>query len=160
MSNDNSADNDAIEFMIIDDDDVSIMAIRRAMKKLGLNNPVTVARDGLEALEMLEADVAKASGEATLQPRIVTLDLKMPCMGGLEFLERVRSDPRFRRLVIFVLSTSDAPKDIEAAYEQNIAGYIIKDQAVSTVREALALLRDYTEQVTLPPLDNKPDKDD
>jgi CheY-like chemotaxis protein len=136
-----------VEFMIVDDDDVSVMAIQRSMKQLKLVNPVRIAKNGVEALEILNNAIG---ADKKLPPFIITLDLSMPKMGGLEFLERIRDDSVFNKLIIFVLTTSDAPTDIASAYEKNIAGYIIKEDATNTFRDALAMLNDYAQLVVLP----------
>lgn len=137
----------AVEFMIVDDDEVSVMAIQRSMKQLNLINPVLIAKNGVVALELLRSSIGP---DEKLPPFIITLDLSMPKMGGLEFLEQIRNDPIFNKLVIFVLTTSDAPADIASAYEKNIAGYIIKDNPTETFRDALSMLRDYAQLVVLP----------
>lgn len=136
---------DRVTFLVVDDDDVAIMGMQRAIRKLDLANPVEIARDGEEALERLRGIEGQVS-----RPYIVTLDLNMPRMGGLEFLEEVRKDEALQDAVIFVVTTSDAPTDIAAAYSQNIAGYIIKDNAYETLKSALDLLRAYTNLVRLP----------
>ncbi len=136
---------DRVTFLVVDDDDVAIMGMQRAIRKLDLVNPVEIARDGEEALAKLRGLNGSIS-----RPYIVTLDLNMPRMGGLEFLEEVRKDISLQDAVIFVVTTSDAPTDIAAAYSQNIAGYIIKDNAYETLKSALDLLRTYTSLVRLP----------
>ncbi len=136
-----------INFLLVDDDVVSIMAIKRALKKLKILNPVTVAHDGEEALEILRGACGREGLEA---PYLVTLDINMPRMDGLEFLEQIRKDDHLRRAVVFVLSTSDAPKDIDAAYAQNIAGYIVKDDLGDSFSKALDMLDTYSKVVELP----------
>lgn len=136
-----------VRFMIVDDDEVSVMAIKRAMLTLNLANPVVIARNGIEALELLNNSVET---EGKLLPYIVTLDLNMPRMNGLEFLEAIREHPALKKLLVFVLTTSDAPTDISAAYEKNIAGYIIKDNVAETLREALSMLKEYSQLVVIP----------
>ena len=140
-----SSDGDRVTFLIVDDDDVAIMSMQRALRKLELSNPIEIARDGEEALGKLRG----AEGQVS-RPFIVTLALNMPRMGGLEFLEEVRRDASLHDAVIFVVTTSDAPTDIAAAYSRNIAGYIIKDNAYETLKAALDLLRTYTNLVRLP----------
>lgn len=135
---------DRVTFLIVDDD-VAIMGMQRAIRKLDLSNPAEIARDGEEALAKL-----RSVDELVSRPYIVTLDLNMPRMGGLEFLEEIRKDTKLQDAVIFVVTTSDAPTDIAAAYSQNIAGYIVKDNAYETLKSALDLLRTYTNLVRLP----------
>lgn len=139
-------DHEDITFLAVDDDEVSIMAIKRAVKRLKIVNPVEVAYDGKEAL-----DILRANGTDGVRKRyIVTLDLNMPRMTGLELLEEVRKDKELQKQIIFVLSTSDAPTDITAAYEKNIAGYIVKENAYESMKSALEMLGAYMKIVQLP----------
>ncbi|WGI23076.1 response regulator [Amylibacter sp. IMCC11727] len=137
----------AVKFLIIDDDMVSVMAVKRAIKKLKIVNPIAVAKDGLEGLEILRGE----QGEREfLPPFLVILDLNMPRMNGFEFLEEVRKDSRLHRAVIFVLSTSDAPTDVAAAYSNNIAGYIVKDDLGDSFVKALDMIDAFSKVVELP----------
>ena len=136
-----------VKILIVDDDQVSIMAIKRALKKLKILNPLTVARDGQEALDILRGSFGK---DQLLPPFLVTLDLNMPRMNGFEFLEEIRNDPALHRAVIFVLSTSDAPTDIANAYDSNIAGYIVKDDLGDSFVRALDMIDSYTKIVEMP----------
>ena len=136
-----------VKFMIVDDDAVSVMAIKRAIKKLKIVNPVVVAKDGQEALDMLRGD---CDNERLLPPYLITLDLNMPRMDGFEFLEEVRRDKDLHRAIIFVLSTSDTPKDIASAYDSNIAGYIVKDDLGHSFLKALDMIDTFTKVVEIP----------
>lgn len=139
-------DGERVTFLVVDDDDVAIMGMKRAIKKLELTNPIEIARNGEEALERL-----RQAGDGSIgRPYIVTLDLKMPRMGGLQFLEEVRRDRTLQDAIIFVVTTSDAPDDITKAYARNIAGYIVKDDAFATLKSALELLRNYSHVVQFP----------
>lgn len=142
-------DADRVTFLVVDDDDVAVMAMRRAIRKLGLSNPVEVATDGEDALARLRLGVER--------PFIVTLDLNMPRMNGMEFLAEVRRDPELQDTVIFVVTTSDAPKDVTSAYARNIAGYIVKEDTFETLKRALSMLREYTEVVRLPTTAGRPE---
>lgn len=136
-----------VSFLIVDDDVVSVMSMQRMFKKLRLLNPVHVAGDGLEALEVLRK---KNTPGALQSPFIVVLDLNMPRMTGLEFLKELRDDPSLLDTTVFVMSTSDSPRDIEEAYRAHVAGYILKDGSPDSFREALELLGTYSEIVRLP----------
>ena len=136
-----------VKFLIVDDDMVSVMAMKRALKKLKIVNPVQVAKDGQQALEILRGE---KNGAEFTPPFLVTLDLNMPRMNGFEFLEEIRKDSSLQRAVIFVLSTSDAPRDVAAAYANNIAGYIIKDNLGDSFVKALDMIDAYSKIVELP----------
>lgn len=136
-----------VHFLVVDDDEICVMAIKRAMKKLDIANPMSSANNGVQALEILRASPDKGSS----MPRyVLLLDLSMPKMGGLELLDNLRADPVLKKLVVFVLTTSDAPTDIAAAYEKNIAGYIVKDNLSETISKALTMLNGYSKLVVLP----------
>lgn len=137
----------AAKFLIVDDDKVSVMAMQRAMRKLKIVNDTEVCHDGQEALEFLRAEVA---AQGRLPPYIVTLDLNMPRMGGLEFLEAVRADTALERVVVFVFTTSDMPTDVQSAYRKNVAGYIVKENPSETFANALDMLNTYARIVELP----------
>jgi len=132
---------DRVTFLIVDDDEVSVMAVRRALQRLQVENPVAVARDGVEALEVMEN---------LPRPYIILLDINMPRMNGHEFLAAIRDNPDHRTHVVFVLTTSDAPQDIMHAYERQIAGYIVKENAFRSIGAAVKMLDDYIETVRLP----------
>ena len=100
------ADYEDVHILIVDDDDISIRAIRRALTKMKLVNPVRVATDGIQGLEILRGE---AGEKKLLPPFVVLLDINMPRMNGHEFLAEVRDDPKLRRAIIFVLTPDATP---------------------------------------------------
>lgn len=137
----------AATFLIVDDDQVSVFALQRMMKRLKLVNPVVTAADGIEALKILRGSDSNRPLEG---PYIVILDLNMPRMNGHEFMAELRGDPRLRKSVVFVSSSSNATADIDAAYSQNVAGYLVKDGTAEGFRSSLKMIDDYAELVVLP----------
>ena len=110
-------------------------------------NPIALARNGIEALEMLHGENDHAKLEA---PLLILLDLNMPRMGGIEFLEELRADPELRRTLVFVMTTSAAEEDREHAYEYNIAGYVVKGRPGQTFLQSIAALESYWRMIELP----------
>ena len=136
-----------VSFLLVDDDIVSVMSMKRTIKKLRFLNPVVVASDGLEALQILR----QTDTDSQLhQPYIVILDLNMPRMSGHAFMREIRNDPELADTIVFIMSTSDSPQDIAEAYRANVAGYILKDGKPNTFRDALEMLGTYSELVLLP----------
>ncbi|MCA9563102.1 MAG: response regulator, partial [Myxococcales bacterium] len=106
----------------------------------------TVCRDGVEALGMLKGNPDRA----LKKPFVVILDLNMPRMTGLEFLQVVREHRSLRDLVIFVLSTSASPSDLETAYRFSVAGYLVKSDDSNQYQNFVNMLADYWSLVTFP----------
>jgi len=140
-------DYEPVKFLIVDDDEVSIMKIKRAISKANLGNPVIVAMDGIEALEILRGDGGK---DKLSHPYIVTLDINMPRMDGHQFLKEIRSDPVLQNVLVFVLTTSANEEDIAAAYEQHVAGYILKENSENGLIEKISMIENFTNLVVLP----------
>lgn len=132
-----------VSLLMVEDDDIDATALKRALHKLKLLNPVYRARDGLEAIELLRA------GEIPT-PYIILLDLNMPRMNGLEFLEELRADPILTHAVVFVLTTSKSDEDILAAYREHVAGYLFKQRMDNDFLQVVSLLNHYWRIVEMP----------
>lgn len=132
-----------VSLLIVDDDDIDVMGVRRALEKLKIANPNFRAKDGLEALEMLRDG-------SIPPPSIVLLDLNMPRMNGIEFLRELRADKELTKTVVFVLTTSKAEEDMAMAYEKHIAGYMTKSAINRDFMKAVGLLEHYWRIVELP----------
>jgi len=132
-----------ISLLIVDDDDIDATALRRALHKLKLLNPLYRAKDGIEALELLRTGQMPA-------PYIILLDINMPRMNGIEFLEVLRADPDLTHAVVFVLTTSKSDEDILAAYREHVAGYLLKQRMDSDFLQVVGLLDHYWRVIELP----------
>ena len=109
--------------LLIEDDHMDSMDFERELRKLDVQNPFYVARNGKEAIEMLKGQGIK---KIDPKPSLVVLDINMPKMDGFEFLSVISKDPEFIDLKIFILTTSDDVIDRERAREFKIEGYIVK----------------------------------
>jgi CheY-like chemotaxis protein len=109
--------------------------------------PITTAQDGREALDILRNRHATLSIK---RPFVVLLDLNMPRMNGFEFLEEVRADEELKASVIFILTTSDSDADRSRAYNDNIAGYMVKSAVGPQFSKLASLLQNYEAAVRLP----------
>ncbi len=110
--------------LLVDDDEVDVMYIQREFEKLNLQVAVHVARDGLEALNKL---YNKSNGSAQLFPKLIILDLMMPRMNGIEFLQELRNHHQFDAINILILTTSNNEHDRTITKSLNVNGYFVKD---------------------------------
>lgn len=132
-----------VTLLVVDDDDIDAIALERALRKLRLLNTVHRARDGQEALDLLRSG-------AIPSPYIILLDLNMPRMNGLEFLQALRTDPMLTHAVVFVLTTSKSDEDLVAAYRKHVAGYVLKQHMDRDFLEVIGLIEHYWRLVELP----------
>lgn len=133
-----------LNLLIVEDDEVDVMNVQRAFEKNKIANPLYVAGNGLEALEMLR------SGTVPNERRMVLLDLNMPKMNGIEFLKELRADDELRGTPVVVLTTSNDEKDKIEAYNLNVAGYLLKPVTFSNFCEVMAALNKYWTLVEMP----------
>jgi CheY-like chemotaxis protein len=131
-----------INILLVEDDEVDIMNVKRAFKKNKIANPLYIASNGLEALAMLRGK----DGQDAVIPksrRLILLDLNMPKMNGLEFLHELRADPELQVIPVIVLTTSDEDRDRIEAYHLNVAGYILKPVTFSKFADVMVTLNKY-----------------
>jgi CheY-like chemotaxis protein len=105
--------------LLVEDDEVDIMTIRRALKELNVVNPVIPKENGEEALGYLR-------DPANEKPCIILLDLNMPVMNGIEFLQVAKNDDELKRFPVVVLTTSEEQQDKVNSFNFSVAGYMAK----------------------------------
>jgi CheY-like chemotaxis protein len=131
-----------LNILLVEDDEVDIMTVQRAFKKGNITNPLFMAGNGIEALAMLRGTPEQPS-IIPAERRLILLDLNMPKMNGLEFLQELRKDPAIRHIPVVVLTTSNEERDRVHAYDFNVAGYILKPVTFGTFVELMVTLNKY-----------------
>ncbi len=137
-----------VSILLVEDDEVDVMNIQRAFKKNHISNPLHIAGNGLQALAMLRGTDGEEEFNPT--PKIILLDINMPKMNGIEFLKELRSDADLRSISVFILTTSDEEKDRIAAYDLNVAGYILKPVEPGKFIDAVKILDVFWSLIELP----------
>lgn len=112
----------------------------RALRKGQLGNEIIVARDGVEALEFLEGQGAYAGRDTSVLPQVVLLDLKLPKIGGLEVLKRIRENPVTKRLPVVILTSSSEESDVIGGYANGVNSYICKPVDMAQFNSAIQQL--------------------
>ncbi len=133
-----------LNIMLVEDDDVDVMNVERAFEKARVSLTLLRAVDGVEALDLL-----RASSTPSVR-RLVLLDLNLPRMNGIEFLRELRADEQLRRTPVVVLTTSDDEQDKAAAFELNVAGYMLKPVTFQSFVDLMSAFDRYWTQVELP----------
>ena len=127
-----------VSILLVEDDEVDVMNVKRAFRKNNIKNPLYVANNGIEALSLL-----RNNDTAVPNPKIILLDLNMPKMGGIEFLKELRQDEDLKNSIVYVMTTSNVDNDKIEAYNLNVAGYILKPLSMERFIEAVATLKSF-----------------
>ncbi|KOR33054.1 chemotaxis protein CheY [Achromatium sp. WMS3] len=137
-----------VTILLVEDDEIDAEAIHRGFAELKIANPIKEARDGIEALDILRGTGGQ---QQIYSPYLILLDINMPRMNGLEFLQAIRQDPELKTAIIFILTTSNDDRDRFQAYENHVAGYILKNNAGESFIEAIKMLKHYWTIIEFPP---------
>ena len=131
------------EALLVEDNPDDEALVVRMFKKLPGGPVLHVVRDGEEALEFLLS--------AAHPPQLVLLDLKLPKVGGMEVLKRIRAEPRLKRMPVVVLASSSEPKDVAACYDLGANGYIRKPPDLIDFADAIRQAGLFWMSVNAPP---------
>jgi len=105
--------------LLVEDDEVDMMRVTRAFKEVHVANQVVHRENGEDALNYLR-------DEDSEKPCLILLDLNMPIMNGIEFLQAVKNDEQLMRIPVVVLTTSDEQQDKLNSFNFGVAGYMAK----------------------------------
>jgi len=133
------AENYSVEILLVEDNPNDVELTLRALKKNNLANSIHVVTDGAEALEYLFATGKYSSRDIRLTPKLVILDLKLPKVGGLEILKKIKADDRTKTVPVVILTSSKEESDVIASYKLGANSFIVKpvdfEKFVLTVKE-------------------------
>ena len=129
--------------LLVEDRDDDVVLIRKAFQKSGLNNPMQVTQDGVEAIAYLSGEGKFANREEFPLPWLVLLDLKMPRVNGFEVLRWIRFQPSLSRLIVLVLTSSEYIKDVDEAYKLGANSFLVKPVDFENAVQMGDLIRRY-----------------
>lgn len=122
--------------LLIEDDTVDVMTVRRAIRELKISNPLKVVGNGEEALAYLHDSTQEIPG-------IILLDLNMPRMSGIEFLQVAKNDSSLKRIPVVVLTTSQEQQDKVESFKLSVAGYMTKPVDYTKFVEIIHAIHSY-----------------
>jgi len=129
--------------LLVEDDRVDAMTVKRALKDLNVTNLLVHTLNGEEALEYL-------TGEGNERPCIILLDLNMPKMNGVEFLKVIKADDVLKKIPVVVFTTSQEEQDVVESFKLSAAGYIVKPVDYKKFVEAMRTIDIYWTLSELP----------
>lgn len=130
--------------LLVEDDQVDVMTVKRALKELHVTNPLVERENGEEALAYLR-------DTRNVHPCIILLDLNMPVMNGIEFLQVVKNDSELKRLPVVVLTTSEEQQDKVNSFNLGVAGYMAKPVDYRQFVEVMRSINTYWTISEMPP---------
>ena len=129
--------------LLVEDDAVDAMTVKRAFVELHVVNPLDIVEDGEEALSYLQ-------NHENEDPCVILLDLNLPKMNGIEFLRVAKQDQRLRSIPVVVLTSSEEEQDKIDSFDLSVAGYIVKPVDYQRLVEAVKTIDLYWTLSQLP----------
>jgi len=129
--------------LLVEDDSVDAMTVKRAMRDLQVNHSVIHSVNGEEAMKYL-------TSPDTEKPFVILLDLNMPKMNGIEFLKVIKAHPELKTIPVIVLTTSKERRDVLDSFELGASGYMVKPVDYSKFVEILSKIMIYWNSSELP----------
>jgi CheY-like chemotaxis protein len=127
-----------LNILLVEDDAIEVMKFNRVLKGMGINHKIVEANDGEEALVTLR--------DREVTPDIIVLDLNMPKINGLEFLNIIKKDALLKYIPTIILTTSNNHKDVSECYRSGISGYFLKPLKYADYEENVKKLIGYWSQ--------------
>ena len=138
-----------VTILLVEDDDIDAQTVQRGLSAAKIVNPIVRARDGVEALEILNGSGGR---EELRPPYLLLVDIRMPRLDGLGLVRAIRNNRSLQRTIIFILTTSDSDRDRVAAYDSHVAGYIVKSGTQDQFLRLARMLEYYLLIVSPPPV--------
>jgi len=140
-----------VSILLVEDSPDDVEITRRALERGQVKNHLLVARDGQEALDIL---FSRRDADGTL-PGLILLDLNLPKVDGREVLEKIKSDPKLRRVPVIALTSSTREEDVVRTYDRGVNTFIAKPVRFEDFIRVIATIRDYWILIaTLPPVEH------
>jgi len=128
-----------IHILLVDDNEGDILLTREALEEARIINKISIAYDGIQAIDLLK----KSARVAGTMPDLILLDINLPKMNGTEVLSIIKTDPDLRRIPVIMLTTSSSEKDILASYDNYANCYITKPVDLHRFMDVVRTIEDF-----------------
>ena len=135
--------NEGLRILLVEDDDIDIENVKRAFKKNSMRNPLFTVGNGEEALAFLRHEAPYTNPQEFQRPGLILLDINMPIMNGIEFLEIVKTDDDLKSIPVVILTTSQEESDKMESFQYSVAGYIVKPVVFEDFVKAVKTIKLY-----------------
>jgi CheY-like chemotaxis protein len=129
-----------VEILLVEDNPADVRLIMETFKDFKIQNSMSVAKDGAEAMEFLKKEGAFS---AAPRPDVILLDLNLPKKNGFEVLKEIRNTPELKRLPVVILSTSDSENDILKSYDMNANCFVTKPVGLDEFIKIVMTIEDF-----------------
>ena len=136
--------------LLAEDNENDVFLFQTVFRDVGLSNRLAVVHDGEQAIDYLQGTGAYANRARHPLPLLTVLDLNMPRKGGLEVLDWLRRQPALKRMPAYIMSASNRPEDVEAAYESGANAYIVKPGSLDGLTEMVRAWRSLSQFQAFP----------
>ena len=143
--------NEGMDVLLVEDNEDDSTFLVRALKDAAPTAHIRVARDGVEAMALIFGAECLENSPPLSRPKLVILDLKMPKIGGLEVLRRLKANPHSRTIPVVVLSSSLEKRDLADSYQLGANSYLVKPMDFDEFGEAVKMLGHYWLRFNQPP---------
>lgn len=134
--------NEPATILLVEDDPAHAEIVRRNLADFRAEPRIAHVQDGQAALDFLLRKGAYTNTESSPRPAVILLDLRLPKVDGLEFLRRIKTTAELSKIPAVVLSTSNSPADVAAAYARGAASYLVKP---ASCKDFSALMKTFSE---------------
>lgn len=128
-----------LKILLVEDNEGDIMLTPEALEDSNLSHDLMVARDGKEALDM----VNQGLDDRSYLPDLILLDINLPFKNGHEVLKAMKSDENVKHIPIVMLTTSSSVQDIKEAYRNHASSYICKPSELDSLTYAINTFKEY-----------------
>ena len=128
-----------IHILLVDDNEGDILLTREALEEARIINKISIAYDGIQAIDLLK----KSARVAGTMPDLILLDINLPKMNGTEVLSIIKTDPDLRRIPVIMLTTSSSEKEILASYDNYANCYITKPVDLHRFMDVVRTIEDF-----------------